>query len=885
MKGSDQTGRSGFGKMDVGGGRRVRGWLVILVVILGLTTSRTWAVTVDWANAVGPGCPEGQLAFDGGGNNNDLVVHVIGLGMAEDLTNVNYIVTTSQGVSQIGTPTCTCGGTTVTFVNNGGGLSLSCGTTVICSYQFEVIPSAAAFTAVDVQVCIDTTTTSGVCTPANGCPTHKILQLENAGIDSFFQGDFSCEVGGAVQRLGLGFIGLRLSADSNYAEIVDHPIVGIATNSFSPPQLFPVGSLGGWLASSPMSCFWVTDNSPSIGSATAIPPNYECSFQFDLAINTTEACPPSWTTCNELYYYNFQAQWTPSSSGKVIQLASGVTWSGGKLARLTSEVFPDSGTCDVIPPVATVGIPYTLPFNILVGRICQIRATSSLILPPGVVLSGVPSYSGNCIPVAVSALGTTAWELSSVPASVVTPNWCNVTFTIQSVAAPGTYTFALKTVKDTQQEYSESCDVIIEPPSISPSGSVSTSNTPSNSRTPSITSSPSVTGSISETPSVTGSNTPSNTPSTTSSPTITSSPSITASPSASISVTSSRTPSITSSVSITPSFSSSASVTASNTMSPSITASRTTSRSSSASVSVTPTHSVSLSMTISTSGNPTSSRFPTASRTTARSNRPEKSNDAVCSPSNCDDSNPCTVDFCTGNGCVHQETFCDDGDPCTRDFCSSSGCHHVRDSQCEERLEKCSSFQTCGECEVAKDCGWMFCGLSSVLHQDMTFLVLNNSTTNGTSLSVLYTTNGTQQFSFTDARSVHVSFGSMGIHLTNDLSPTFWSSSAWSQGCVPIDFASDDGETGSECIRTEDCEVPDFNFLQTQSTEIGVSVAVSAASSAFFCGACVFGLLFYRRKKIPLPLVLSSQQQEVNWTSKENTSHVEKGGLNPLFNA
>ena len=44
---------------------------------------------------------------------------------------------------------------------------------------------------------------------------------------------------------------------------------------------------------------------------------------------------------------------------------------------------------------------------------------------------------------------------------------------------------------------------------------------------------------------------------------------------------------------------------------------------------------------------------------------------------NCDDGNPCTMDLCGTNGCVHVPVNCDDGNPCTIDSCGANGCVHV----------------------------------------------------------------------------------------------------------------------------------------------------------------------------------------------------------------
>jgi hypothetical protein len=49
-------------------------------------------------------------------------------------------------------------------------------------------------------------------------------------------------------------------------------------------------------------------------------------------------------------------------------------------------------------------------------------------------------------------------------------------------------------------------------------------------------------------------------------------------------------------------------------------------------------------------------------------------------PLDCDDGDPCTVDYCdpVSGECVHAELLCDDGNPCTADFCDANGvCQHV----------------------------------------------------------------------------------------------------------------------------------------------------------------------------------------------------------------
>jgi hypothetical protein len=48
---------------------------------------------------------------------------------------------------------------------------------------------------------------------------------------------------------------------------------------------------------------------------------------------------------------------------------------------------------------------------------------------------------------------------------------------------------------------------------------------------------------------------------------------------------------------------------------------------------------------------------------------------------NCDDGNPCTIDSCSPEGCVHAPVNCDDGNPCTVDSCGPNGCVHVPDAK------------------------------------------------------------------------------------------------------------------------------------------------------------------------------------------------------------
>eukprot|EP00727_Mastigamoeba_balamuthi_P005566 m51a1_g1629 hypothetical protein (600) ;mRNA; f:264930-267708 len=55
----------------------------------------------------------------------------------------------------------------------------------------------------------------------------------------------------------------------------------------------------------------------------------------------------------------------------------------------------------------------------------------------------------------------------------------------------------------------------------------------------------------------------------------------------------------------------------------------------------------------------------------------------------CDDSDPCTVDSCAGNSCVHTD-LCDDGLRCTTDYCSSSS--DLKSATCKHVLIDCSDY-------------------------------------------------------------------------------------------------------------------------------------------------------------------------------------------------
>ncbi len=69
-------------------------------------------------------------------------------------------------------------------------------------------------------------------------------------------------------------------------------------------------------------------------------------------------------------------------------------------------------------------------------------------------------------------------------------------------------------------------------------------------------------------------------------------------------------------------------------------------------------------------------------------------NCCVHTPANCDDQNPCTIDTCGPNGCVHAPVNCDDSNACTADTCDpATGCVYTPIS-CDDQ-NPCT-VDTCG---------------------------------------------------------------------------------------------------------------------------------------------------------------------------------------------
>ncbi len=66
----------------------------------------------------------------------------------------------------------------------------------------------------------------------------------------------------------------------------------------------------------------------------------------------------------------------------------------------------------------------------------------------------------------------------------------------------------------------------------------------------------------------------------------------------------------------------------------------------------------------------------------------------------CNDENACTVDFCSGGQCVNVST-CDDGDSCTADWCSVNGCEHT--NICAPEVIETTEVEEVTEPEVEDD--------------------------------------------------------------------------------------------------------------------------------------------------------------------------------------
>ncbi|MBI4716985.1 MAG: hypothetical protein HY763_04215 [Planctomycetes bacterium] len=65
----------------------------------------------------------------------------------------------------------------------------------------------------------------------------------------------------------------------------------------------------------------------------------------------------------------------------------------------------------------------------------------------------------------------------------------------------------------------------------------------------------------------------------------------------------------------------------------------------------------------------------------------------------CSDTDPCTVDTCTGGTCMHTPLDCDDGDACTNDGCVYGVCNHWPDlARCDDRNRCTDDLCVGGEC-------------------------------------------------------------------------------------------------------------------------------------------------------------------------------------------
>ncbi len=79
---------------------------------------------------------------------------------------------------------------------------------------------------------------------------------------------------------------------------------------------------------------------------------------------------------------------------------------------------------------------------------------------------------------------------------------------------------------------------------------------------------------------------------------------------------------------------------------------------------------------------------------------PSQNSDVLCSSSaDCDDSNPCTADICTADGCDYRPNLgsCDDGDPCTQnDRCSDGVCAGTGSCDCGDWDQDGFTDHACG---------------------------------------------------------------------------------------------------------------------------------------------------------------------------------------------
>jgi hypothetical protein len=82
----------------------------------------------------------------------------------------------------------------------------------------------------------------------------------------------------------------------------------------------------------------------------------------------------------------------------------------------------------------------------------------------------------------------------------------------------------------------------------------------------------------------------------------------------------------------------------------------------------------------------------------------------------CEDSDPCTIDYCDpSSGCVHEEMDCDDGIHCTVDTCVNGNCTHTPNNTicadafsctedvCSVTLGRCTNIRNDSVCNPGSD--------------------------------------------------------------------------------------------------------------------------------------------------------------------------------------
>ncbi len=79
-----------------------------------------------------------------------------------------------------------------------------------------------------------------------------------------------------------------------------------------------------------------------------------------------------------------------------------------------------------------------------------------------------------------------------------------------------------------------------------------------------------------------------------------------------------------------------------------------------------------------------------------------ESSQTISVSTNCDDGNPCTIDYCDAAGCHNDYINCDDGNPCTYDYCDTNG-------NCQHDPISCNDYN---------DCTNDYCDENGVCHND-----------------------------------------------------------------------------------------------------------------------------------------------------------------------